>query len=491
MRIPIFGSFTDRNTNPTAFQSGDQQFTNCYPVVATNELAKTNHVFLVKRPGATVSANVAGSGYVSQPSSVVWTGGSGNPIVYGFASSAANKIQYWVLSTLTQVGGDISTTGTPAAYSLSETSISGVANLVSLSLDGSTQEAWFYPSGGAWTQITDSDYPSNAGYTVVGSPAHMDGYMFVMDSQGGISNSDVNSLSSWTAGNRLVANTMPDMGVGLARIKNVIAGFGRYSIEFFQNAGNSSGSILSPIGNACHRIGAIDLNSTNKRTIMTVEDTVYFMGRDAETQRVGFYKLNGFEPQKLSSNFVDELLQTASAITGVLLLHGMQHIVTDMAYNSGYLCYCIDTSFWWILNITQAPLVASIQNSMSVSSVGNERNLYTFHTGTGAVVYQDAGQSYSAVAQIGPIDNGSNNVKRWNRIDLVGDKQSTSGNTTIEYFDDDGTSPTTWGTVDMSAPPCRLRRGGSSARRFLRITDSVNRPWRVEYLDIETADKVR
>lgn len=488
-RIPFFGNFVGRNVNPASFTGSAQSFINCFPSIEKTELTREAKIFLNKRPGSSRTA-LASSGYAAQRPALIWTGSTAAslPVIFTFAKGSTG-VEVWNLSTAAQIGSTITTSGATTVTTLTETLISSTSNLLLTLVDGGTQEAWFFPEGGAWTQITDGDFPVGAGLTLVGEPAHMDGYAFYMDTLGGISNSDLNSLSAYTAGNRVVAQSMPDGGVGVARLKNLIVAFGNFSIEFFHNAGNSSGSPLSPVGNAVRRIGANHNRSSSdpNRPIYACGDVIYFIGVNSETGARGLYRLQDFVPQKISNDSMDALLSSqtgAPSIVGVIRFTGQEHIVTDVTFGTNkQLCYSITNNFPWMFSHGDSAVMKGCVSGQWVTDGGQTASVY--NTSAVSPVYADDSVAYTAQVQMGPIDIGTNKKKAWKSIDLVGLKETTSGNTSVSYSDDGGTNYTTWGNVDMSAPPCRLHRGGMSRRRIFRFSDAVNRPWRPEYFDIE------
>ena len=88
----------------------------------------------------------------------------------------------------------------------------------------STRDAFYY-NGTTVTKITDADYPA----TTVRGIAYLDGTYYVMTPDAKIYGSDLNSPTSWTALNFLVAQMEPDGGVYLGRILNYIVAFGTYT----------------------------------------------------------------------------------------------------------------------------------------------------------------------------------------------------------------------------------------------------------------------
>jgi hypothetical protein len=208
-KIPLFGSLTNRNVNPNSFNSYDQKFINCYPVVDTNSLSGQGTVHLNKRMGFS-SADLAAAGYLAMPGGCIWTGN--NSIAVAPYLSGTNLRVYDTAGNL--IADTIAGITSAPQIRITETIISGVAYLtiVAAKASDSKVHAWYVAAGGgAWTEITDVDFPSNQtpALTPVGALIHMDGYAFIQDKNGNIWNSDLNSLSSWSATSYINAQSLP------------------------------------------------------------------------------------------------------------------------------------------------------------------------------------------------------------------------------------------------------------------------------------------
>jgi len=94
------------------------------------------------------------------------------------------------------------------------------------------------------TEITDVDFPTNAGYTLVPGAVYLDDYMYVMTTTGRIYNSANENPTSWGALDFISKYSEADAGVAICKHLNYIIGFGEWSSEFFYNAGNATGSPL-------------------------------------------------------------------------------------------------------------------------------------------------------------------------------------------------------------------------------------------------------
>ena len=496
-RISLVASPTNRGTNPDASATKDQRFTNCYAQITKNAITGKGNAVLIKRPGFS-AANLADATYQGGSGSILWTG-SGSVGVFCFRESG-NTLQVWRTSG-TQVGTSIS--NITGSMMLNETTLSGIATLTLVATKSTTgrRHMWFYSVGDvAWTEVTDADFPSNQAtpIDVVGNVVHMDGYAFIIDVKGNIWNSDLNSLANWTITSFVNAQSFPDVGAGLARLKNYIVAFGLQSTEVFQNGGNATGSPLTRIPSAATRIGSFRVAANNNEVIKEIGDSVYFFGIEQDSGRIGFYQMNGTAPQKISNAAIDNLMaQYASSnqygIAGAMQLNGMMHVILYNGAGTEIPAYCVDTGQWWYIDTGNSVVIEACLGFQSntwfvtrTNGASEGRKLFTANANS--PTYQDNSVAFTMTAQLQELDFGTRKRKFFTSLELVGDIRSTSGNTAVSWSDDDYVTYSTPTNIDMSVtPPSRPRitRLGSSRRRSFKITDAVNAPLRLEAIDLE------
>lgn len=486
-RIPLVGSLMNRNVNAAVADSKDQQFINCFPELNKNPVTGQGSIVLNKVPGTAASSDVAASATGSY-GACVWNANSAAvaPVIFSYLKSTGTSMMFFNTAG-TQIGGDVATTN--SCLFMAETDISGTGNLTAVLTDSGTgaNEAWFFPEGGAWTQITDGDFPSS----ITPAHAHMDGYMFVMTEAGKIYHSDVNSLANWTSTSFLSANSFADNGVGLARYRNLIVGFGDTSAEFFYNAGNATGSVLSRIDNATLKVGAIRNTSGRGVGIMSIGNTVYWIGSDADTGRRGVYRLNGMQPEKISNPAIDKLISNGviSSVIGAFNARGMAHIAFS-GNSTSIFCFCLDTGFWWIRtpagSLTITALTGSVDSnfySKSYWSTSTNAKIYTVNPNS--PVWTDNGSAYTMTAQTKALDHGTHKRKFFSRAALIGDTQSASSDVGVSFSDDDGANFSTPINIDTSTTQNWICGLGSAMRRAWKLTHAANTDCRLEALEIE------
>lgn len=489
IRIPIIGSYNSRlfygSSGSTAGVIGvgvvgtfiigaapsavskDQKFVNVIPDVNINPVTNHTRYYVYKRPGFTTNTTPgAGNGGTAIK---IWTG-KANEIISAFGTT--NSTVYNGTSSLG--------TTTGVVYDIQETFVGTTANLTFAS-DGN--KAYYYPDGGALTEIVDADFPSNAGKTITGNFVHMDGYAFIMATDGNIYNSDLNSLSSWGALSFIAANTYPDRGIGLARYKELVVAFGKESVEFFRNVGNPTGSPLEKVKEATIKIGCIGYTA-----ITSFEDNIAWVaGSDTGTESV--YILDGYKPVRVSDNAIDAFIaqrgdttiyMTSSKINGKTLIF--------VQFNSQTYVYCLEDKLWheWspgdkILWHKFAASSSSTSALYTVSRTSTSGKVYKISLVN--PVYQDDGTSYTVTIQTSLIDLGKDYRKRLRRFSIIGDTSTSTTNMGVSWTDDDYTTYTTARNIDLNKQTKYLTNCGQFRRRAFNLTETSSLPLRLEALE--------
>lgn len=369
---------------------------------------------------------------------MIWTGkGTGDGIITAFGST--NSTIYEGSTSRGSITGRVTF--------LSETTVSATPNIVALANNG---RAWFYPDAGALTEITDAQYPGQAGLTPTGNFVHMDGYAFIACTNGQVWNSDLNSIANWTAGNFVTASDKPDGLLGLARMGDFIYAFGPLSAQAYYNAGNAAGSPLSPVDGTSFAIGAI-----NQYSILQFRDTIAFVGASTENS-TGVYIIDGRAPRKISTTSIDEVLSTDvypklhQFIDGgkQMLFLGI-HASVDEDTDEGYL-YDPEIDAW---SVVRSAFFVANQTAIRREATGNSY-LVAVNDAAAATLSNDTTSYDTAEVIIGPIGNGTAHCI--NRLQLIGDGYGAASTITATIFvNHTDRAQTGWSsprTVSMSRP---------------------------------------
>jgi hypothetical protein len=449
----------------------DVRIINCVPTKVENPFSSGEvKVSLNKRPGF-VHLNTPGTG--AGNAIRVWLGsGLGTSVITAFGNT--NSTIYSGLVSLGSITG--------LARDITETFISAVPNLV---IPSSNNSAWYYPEGGVLTQVMDSDYPGNAGFTTTGTFVHLDGYSFIMTTNGRIWNCDNSNIGSWGSQSFISTLLSPDTGVGLSTYKNKIVAFGKESIEFFENIGN-------PVGSPLQRIPElfIKLGSPKQDLISNMEDTIMFVS-SSSTGSYGVYKLENYQPKKVSYPDLDSLLAqiginnfTASTIR----LWGKSLYILYSTYRT-YI-YSLDDDLWFEWQST-FPLwykiagdttenIYSISSSLDSSVAGK-----VFRVNQSQPTYQDNGTSFLMTIQTSKIDFGNNKKKRLGRLHIIGAISASTQNLNVSYTDDDYLNYSTIRTIDLSKEHQFLNNLGTFRRRSFLLTNLSSEAVRLGALELD------
>ena len=314
--ITLTATQTDPNSGTEAFTltAGAANATMLQSVVLTGSANRTFSIYLKRKTGTgNISITVDGSTY-----SVETTTGS------------------WARFDTTLTASGTVTCGIKIATSGDEVYAAWGQLEDGIATDYATNTTNRY----SVTQITDADYPSN---TTRGC-AFLDGRFFVMDTKGDIYQSALENAASWSSLEFIGTQIEPDSGVYLAKLNNYLAAFKQYNTEFFYDAGNASGSILSPVQNAAFKVGCASEDSVKE-----MAGTVVWMGQTKDGFGRGIFRMNGQSPEKISTPQIDKIINADSLATvyswscnvGSHLLYGLTLVTTGVT-----LVYDFTTQLW-------------------------------------------------------------------------------------------------------------------------------------------------
>lgn len=445
----------------------DERYINCF---LTKMGAKQ---YIIKRPGM-AALNTPQSGSVGN-AILVWSGqGAGTKVITAFGATDSS-----IYDGTTQLVTDAADTTkiTGVATGITETEISGTATLF-ITSDDST--GWYYQNAGTVTKITDAQWPGNDSKTVVGTAAHMDGYALVMTLDGYLYASDVNSVSSWTSTSRKQTNAYPDKGVGCVRYKNLIMAFGTGSVEFYQNAG------LSPfpfqrVTSMTQQVGAISADAIGQ-----IADTVFWVGATPQGGLSVFQFDGGISRISTPEQDFQLVLAGPSNISVTTLRFYGRSFVLVKANTTTYV-YVLEDKRWheWSSTTQLWYKAAGLSTgsqilTYSISDVATTGKVYVVNPAS--LVFTDDSAAFTATFQSMADDSGTENVKFYEELNVVGDVEPSASTLTISASDDDFETFDTLGTVDLSSTVRRLIALGASNKRAWKGTHSANTAMRIEAL---------
>lgn len=423
---------------------------------------------------------------ISSSDNTAWTA-SGSAVTGGltFTGNLTNTSPIILAVSSTSglvVGQGISGTGIPASIRI-------------LSIDSATQITMNANATATNTGVTvtrtilgkiiDADFPGNAGYTLAGTFAHIDGFACIMTTDSKLWASDLNTGTGWTSNSFDTANAYPDKGVGCIRFKNFIIAFGTESMEFFYNVG-STPFPLKKATSMTHKVGAI-AGSGLADTLAKLSDNIFWMGSTPQGG-ISLFQFDG-NISRVSTPELDEMFLLVGANNLSITTerqYGLSFVVVNA--NLTTYVYCIENKTWHERTGTRLwykVVGLSIGNTLinyAISNTSTSGKVYTMNPA--AFVFRDDSVAYTAVWQLVPEDNDTSRRKFCSEVELVCDREIESSPMSLMYSDDDYQSYTTYGTIDLSDDRPRATRLGSYIRRAWRGEHSANTPFRIRYLEI-------
>ena len=577
--IPLVGSFNQRSIDGQVGLSSelDQRFLNCAFTVVKNPTTGSDVVYVEKRPGVSidtlVDADEFSTGLLKSQSltSAISGFGSTNSIIYvantsvgtitgqalHFSETLIGSTSYILIKSsdgtgwffaedaaddLTYVGDTTSgsavissldnTTGMYVGQTISGTGVGAAARI--LTVDSATQITLTVNSTANGTGITftktpiakiiDADFAETSDY--ISALVPMDGYLFYTTSDGKVANSNLNSITAYTAIDFISAQMFPDPTVAIVRSKNLLGVFGTNALEIFKNVGNANGSPLQSVPENCLRIG-----TNNQLSITTLEDDTYFVGTSTYGD-IQVFRLKNLQAEKISTPIIDRILGTQSVSGGTFFVSGFQlggykyvavtvGTVTqsstdnlllengdDLLLEDGssflllegsatalgtfnrQLVYNVDLNLWSEWDCEELTFVvgqgAGSYNKLLMSSRFLDTGyIYKISPGSDTEVYADNGTNYDMEIRTSRINFNTSKRKFISSIKLICDELS-SGSVTLEASDDNYVTWKTLGTFDLTVAEPKITRCGShKGGRAYRLTHSTDSFFRAEALEID------
>lgn len=411
--------------------------------------------------GVVTSLNVtnAGSGYVNAPTITIGTEWAAST-----AYSTGDQIFYGVNLYTVTTGG---TTGTSAPTHTSGSASNGTATLT-------------YAGIAAKATCLLNGFPSS---NLVPGSVYLNGYVFVMTSDGKIWNSEPNDPTKWDALNYITAEAEPDKGVAITKHYNYLIAFGQWSTEFFYDAAQPVGSPLLP-----NQTMRIEFGCANGDSVVQMQETVVWIGVARNTGR-NVLMLDGTRPVQISDPSVERILNN-STLANVraysLKISGHYFYVLNLLDDNLTLVVDVKTKQWciWTSYVSNAevPIVGKYYTSFD-----NKHFTLDFSSGK---VYNISETSY--LDSTGPIqfrirtslfDADSTKRKFISRVEVVGDKVSSIMR--IRHTDDDYQNWSPYRSVNLNDTRSIIWQCGNTRRRAYEFFHTDNTPVRLNYVELD------
>jgi hypothetical protein len=314
---------------------------------------------------------------------------------------------------------------------------------------------------------------------------YLDGYVFIMATNGRIYASNYENPNIWDALNYVTAESDPDAGVALVRHLNYLIAFGQWSTDFFYNAGNATGSPL-----AVNKQAKLEFGCANGSSVAKAEQTVLWVS-NSQTQGRNVYMMNGLSPQKISTRYIDKYLNRDAMVnvrSYCMKTAGHTLYVLTLEDSNITFVYDLDEQVWYQWTSQSGGTESYFKFVYFTGNVEYAAGLYLQHESDGHVYimgpdYYDDGANkiyFRSVSK--PLDSGTQKRKFFTSAEVVGDK--VSGNLSIRHSDDDYATWSPYRVVDMSKSRPIIYQGGSARRRAYEVFSSDSVPIRLEALEL-------
>lgn len=363
---------------------------------------------------------------------------------------------------------------------ISELKIAGTAYFVVIS-NASSGRTWYFPDGGALTEITDVDFPpkQTPARTITGNFVHLNDFSFVMCTDGSIWNSDYRSISSWTSTSYIETAGSPDNGVGILRYGELIAAFSKNTIEFFKNTQNPVGSPLSKVGQT------INIGVVNQYAMVNFRDTCAFVSTVGQYEN-GIYILEGQAPKKISDQYVDYLLAN-KAYSNMRLhtIYNRQRQLLMLTFADGstseVVVYDPDVTKWCFWDFDSDLGIGGVPKQVASywdSVAGVPRSVLTA-VDSGVII--NDGFITGFTIQTPKTNFGTDRRKFLKKLSVIGDQNPNMNNITVSWADNDFATFSTGRVIAPASDTKKsLYRCGTFRERAFRI--AVAAPVTTPYL---------
>jgi hypothetical protein len=341
VRIAPYSTETDRSSNSDPF---GQALINCFAHVVRNPITGDGEVQVSKREGAApTSLNLAThfTNYNAGSYDNIYAAYSVTNLydVYVVAmKDETTPVTIRIIQVRPEAGtstliGSITTTGDFAhkiylSHGWVDTQASPTWTLTVNFVDGGgvTNKAYTAEaSSGVFTasslaEITGATSPWGAGVKTRGPILQLNNQWYVAALDGRVygtgntlpqssyvSQADINTTGpnyqSWCDAARFIASRFPEQYEGMILYKHHLVAFGKTSIQFYNDEGQSlalSGIPILPTDQALIRFGAMSCNH-----MINVDDVLYWISY-GKNDTVGVWRLDGYTPVKISTKTVDD-----------------------------------------------------------------------------------------------------------------------------------------------------------------------------------------
>jgi hypothetical protein len=355
------------------------------------------------------------------------------------------------------------------------------------------------PTGGMQVQILTPDLPLGSsaiggygGYNYYGYPEStvpgfviLDGFIYVMDISGTIwQTTSQNDPTVWNSGASITAASDADFGVQLARQFVYVVAIKTWTTQFFYDAGNPTGSSLSPLPGVMYNFGCLSAD-----TFADLDGVLFWVTQS----KVGTYRIvmvESLKPNFISTPAVERQLDLGPGSTWYSLAY--QHaghrwyVITNLTSNVT-MVYDIDEKLWYLwtdFNGNYYPVVSRCSSFAGkewhqMGATGN-----TYQLDADYVYPNDYGNIVPVDIYTPNFDAGVDRQKYLSQMRYNADQ--TDGSTLyVRNSDDDYQTWTNFRRVDLSQIRPIMNDCGTFYRRAYHIRHKANTALRIRSIDLQ------
>lgn len=348
---------------------------------------------------------------------------------------------------------------------------------------------------GATAEFDDEAMP----VAMVSGLVVLDQYACVLDAEGAIHSSPVGDImptsnannAAWD-GDTVQSEIRSDNGVAIARYVNYLVSLGEDTVEFFYDAANAVGTPF----NRFEGMGSL-IGCAAGDTVVNIDQALCWVAKSNEGGRFVAVLNEGFQPQRISTNAIDEILDKegtgiANAYAYYVRIAGkLFYVLTLPTTAARTFVFDVNEQKWgeWTSDTSGSEAFFTAMDSTEADGTmvlldDSNGRTYDFDPET----FQDnvAGSAENIEVEIRTPKTDSGNMmnKFMSRAQVIGDLNASTGTVNIAYSDDDYQNWSTNRTQDLDNHEEWLTRLGVYKRRAFRIQHTLNFPMRLSALEV-------
>jgi hypothetical protein len=361
---------------------------------------------------------------------------------------------------------------------------SGGSPLSQLPGPSATGQAYYYDNsvGALQTLI-----PGTNGWPLQTVPGfvYLDGFTYVMDITGTIwETATQGQIANWGVLAFIQAGTDADIGVQLARQLIYVVAIKQWTTQFFYDAGNQTGSSLSPVPGAQYEFGCLSSDTFQDL------DGVLFWATQSKNSTCRIVMMDNLNAKFVSNPAVERQLDLGPGSTWYSLVY--QHaghrwyVITNISTNVT-MVYDIGQDLWYLWTDPFGNFYPII--SRAATMFGKE---WQQRGDTGAIYQMDSDYVYpNDSGLIVPVDiytpnydAGVDRIKTLSQMRFNAD-QTPGSSMWVRFSDNDYNSFNNFRKVDLSLGRPLLNDEGSFYRRAYHFRHYANTKFRMRSVDLQ------